>query len=79
MENVLNHVSDRSSHLTAERTKKFSAFGPWRLLDNPKTDGTRAILSRDFVARLYRATKSQRGATVQLHVATLSRKQTKRT
>jgi len=78
MENVLNHVSDRSSHLTAERTKKFSAFGPWRLLYHPKTDGTRAILSRDFVARLYRATKSQ-CATVQLYAATLSRKQTKRT
>jgi len=36
-----------------------------------KTDVTPAILSRDFVARLYRAIMSQR-ATVQLHAATLS-------
>jgi len=42
------------------------------------TDVTPAILSRDFVARLYRAIKSQR-ATVQLHVETLPRKQTKPT
>ena len=41
-----------------------------------KTDVTRAILSRDFVTRLHRAMKLQR-ATVQLHAATLSRKQTK--
>jgi len=44
----------------------------------PKTDVTRAILSRDFVAQLYRAIIWQR-ATVQLHAATLSRKQTKPT
>ena len=35
-------------------------------------------LSRDFVARLHRAIESQR-VTVQLHAATLPRKQTKRT
>jgi len=43
-----------------------------------KTDVTPAILSSDFVARLYRATKSQH-ATLQLHAATLSHKQTKPT
>jgi len=43
-----------------------------------KTDVTPATLSREFVARLYRAIKSQR-ATVQLHAATLSHKQIKQT
>jgi len=43
-----------------------------------KTDVTPATLSRDFVAPLYRAIMSQR-ATVQLHAATLSRKQIKQT
>ena len=38
MQNILNHVSDRSSHLTGKRRKnvKFLAFGPWRLLHRPK-------------------------------------------
>ena len=39
MQNVLNHVSDRSSLLTGKCRKenlKFSAFGPWRLLHRPK-------------------------------------------
>ena len=43
-----------------------------------KTDVTPATLSHDFVAPLYRAIMSQR-ATVQLHAATLSRKQIKQT
>jgi len=43
-----------------------------------KTDVTPATLSREFVARLYRAIKSQR-ATVQLHTATLSHKKIKQT
>ena len=43
-----------------------------------KTDVTPATLSRDFVAPLYRAIMSQ-CATVQLHAATLSRKQIKQT
>ena len=43
------------------------------------TDVTPEIFyTRDFVARLYRAIKSQH-ATVQLHAATLSRTQTKQT
>ena len=36
MQNILNHVSDRSSHLSGKRRKKISAFGPRRLLYRPK-------------------------------------------
>ena len=36
MQNVLIHVSDRSSRLTGKRRKEISAFDPWRLLYRPK-------------------------------------------
>jgi len=38
MQNVLNQVSDRSSHLTGKcrKNSKLSAFGPWRLLCHAK-------------------------------------------
>ena len=39
MQNVLNHVSDKSSHLNGKRRKKnnfkFSKFDPWQLFYHP--------------------------------------------
>jgi len=61
----------------ANSTSIFTRPNHYGYIDR-KTDVTPAILSRDFVARLHRAIKSQH-ATVQLHAATLSRKQPKST
>ena len=59
------------SHLQNRKITKFC-------LIISKADVTPAILSRDFVARLYRAIKSQH-VDVQLHAATLLRKQATQT
>ena len=36
IQNILNHVSDWSFHLTGKCRKKFSPFGLWQLLFHPK-------------------------------------------
>ena len=36
MQNVLDHISDRRSHITGKRRKKFSVFGLWWLSYCPK-------------------------------------------